>query len=231
VQKGTAHVAGFVLASILAGGTAAGADSTFAFESVVSLDDMASMIRSQLPLGTTRSAVRRAFVDEGHATLKAKPGDSAVEKYLYDIDFCHYYTWRWNISADYDAEGRLRQAYVNGNIVFPDGAPKRIVPKDAEPGKKASMYRTQRPRPEAYKGESQLAFVLFDRDSDLNTTDDQALIGAGPSRADPLNMGRPVNYADVEPWRSIFDSDAAERIVPYSGDCGEVDAKMQAQRR
>jgi hypothetical protein len=87
----------------------------------------------------------------------------------------------------------------------------------------------QRPRPEAYKGESSLGFLLFDRDSDPKTTDDQALIGAGPSRADPTNMGKLITYRDVDPWRSIFDFDAADRIVSYHGDCNEVDRLMKKQ--
>jgi hypothetical protein len=32
-------------------------------------------------------------------------------------------------------------------------------------------------------------------------------------------MGKLVTYTDVEPWRSIFDFDAADRIVPYQGNC------------
>ena len=119
---------------------------------------------------------------------------------------------------------------MNGNIVFPDGNPQRLIPKVAEEGKKASIHRLQRPRPEAYKGEKSLGFLLFDRDSDSSTSDDQALIGAGPSRADPMNMGKLVTYTDVDPWRSIFDFDAAERIVPYQGDCREVDRHMKSQR-
>lgn len=209
---------------------AIGAES-FEFESVTSLDDMSSLIRSRFPLGTSRTDIRRAFVDEGKATLKIKAGNSAIEKYIYDIDLCHYYIWRWNISADYDANSQMRQAYVNGNPIFHDGIPKRIIPKVAEEGKKASIYRVQRPRPEAYKGEKSLGFLLFDRDSDPATTEDQALIGAGPSRADPLNMGKLIVYTDVDPWRSIFDFDAADRIVPYRGDCKEVDKHMETQRR
>lgn len=193
--------------------------SAFNFESVVSLEEMNSLIQSNFPLGTARTVVRRAFVEEGQATLKVLPGSLEIEKYLYDIDLCHYYIWRWNISADYDSSDQLRQAYINGNIVFPDGNPLRIVPKEAEDGKKASIYRLQRPRPEAYEGETSLGFVLFDRDSDLATIEDQALIGFGPSRADPKYMGTMVDYSEVDPWRSIFDFDAADRIVPYQGDC------------
>lgn len=225
------YIASIALLLIFCGTTVASAESTFTFESVVTLDDMSSLVRAKFPLGTSRANVRRMFVEEGHATLKVKAGDSRVEKYIYDIDLCHYYIWRWNISADYDTSNQLRQAYINGNIVFTNGNPKKVISKVAEEGRKASIYRVQRPRPEAYKGESSLGFFLFDRDSDPKTTDDQALIGAGPSRTDPINMGKLVTYTDVEPWRSIFDFDAADRIVPYQGNCKEVDRLMAAQRR
>lgn len=225
------YIACVVLSLIFCGTTVVKAESTFTFESVVALDDMSSLVRAKFPLGTLRANLRRTFVEEGHATLKVKTGDSSVEKYIYDIDLCQYYIWRWNISADYDANDKLRQAYINGNIVFPNGNPKKVIPKVAEEGKKAAIYRVQRPRPEAYKGESSLGFLLFDRDSDPKTTDDQALIGAGPSRADPMNMGKLITYTDVDPWRSIFDFDAANRIVPYQGNCNEVDRLMQTQKR
>jgi hypothetical protein len=204
------------------------AGEPFSFESVASLDDMAVFIRSTLPLGSPRAALRHRFVEEGHGTLTPKPDDPRVEKYLYDIDLCHYYTWRWNISADFDGDDRLRQAYVNGNIVFPDGNPKRVVPQYPEGGNKMTVLKMVRPRPEAYKGESSLEFILLDRDSDFRTTDDQSLTGSGPSRADPANLGERVVYADVEPWRSIFDFDAAERVVPYRGDCTRVDKTIAA---
>jgi hypothetical protein len=89
----------------------------------------------------------------------------------------------------------------------------------------------QRPRPEAYKGEKSLSFLLFDRDSDPRTTNDQAAAGAGPSRPDPVNMGKMITYFDVDPWRSIFDSEAAEVIVSYKGDCSAADALYESQRR
>lgn len=209
----------------------AAADPTFEFESISTLDDMTSLIRVRFPLGTSRSDLRHAFVDEGHATLRIKAGAPSVEKYIYDIDLCHYYIWRWNISADYDEGGKLLQAYVNGNIVFPDGSPKKIVSKVAESGKKASMHRVQRPRPEAYKGESSLGFLLFDRDSDLTTKDDQALVGSGPSRVDPGNMGKMIVYTDVDPWRSIFDFDPADHIVLYAGSCERADKIYGEQRQ
>jgi hypothetical protein len=209
----------------------AAGEPRFAFESVSTLDDMSSLIRARFPLATPRSDLRRTFVEEGNATLKVKADAPGSEKYIYDIDLCHYYVWRWNISADYDGSGRLLQAYVNGNIVFPSVSPKKIVSKIAEEGKKASIYRVQRPRPEAYKGEKSLGFLLLDRDSDPATIDDQALIGAGPSRPDPTNMGKMVAYADVDPWRSIFDFDPADRIMPYQGSCEGADKLFEAQRR
>jgi hypothetical protein len=201
---------------------------TFHFESILTLDDMAAFIRERFPLGTSRDELRRAFVSEGQATLKLNPNEAEVEKYLYDIDLRSYYVWRWNISSDYDSDGKLLQAYINGNIVFPNGRPKKTVAKAAKEGQKASIFRMQRARPEAYKGERSLAFMLFDLDSDLRTTNDQIAVGAGPSRADAMDMGRLIVYIDVDPWRSIFDSDSAERIIPYAGDCAKVDKRAQA---
>lgn len=225
------YIVSITLLFLCAGNAAARADSTFSFESVTSLEDMSSFIRSRLTLGASRENVRHIFVEEGRATLKVKAGVPGIEKYIYDIDLCHYYIWRWNISANYDASNQLRQVYVNGNTIFPDGTPMKLVPKVAEAGKKASILKVRRPRPEAYKGESSLTFLLFDRDSNPATTDDQVIAGAGPSRADPMNMGKLVTYTDVDPWRSIFDFDAADRIVPYQGDCKNVDRVMAAPRR
>jgi hypothetical protein len=87
---------------------------------------------------------------------------------------------------------------------------------------KASIYKKTRPRPEASEGETQLAYLLLDGDSDLSTTDDQVLTGAGPSRADPHDLGPVHHYVNIEPWRSIFDSDRAEHIVPYDGSCADA---------
>jgi hypothetical protein len=184
----------------------------FHFESLESQDDMQKFIEQKFPLGSARDALRKTFVGQGKATLKTHPTQKGVEKYIYEINLCSYYVWRWNISADFDNSGRLLQAYVNGN---PAAA--------APPGQKQSIYRVQRPRPEASKGEKSLGFVLYDLDSDTKTIDDQMLMGAGPSCANPTNMGKMIAY-EVEPWRSIFDSDSADRIVPYAGNCAEADA-------
>jgi hypothetical protein len=217
-----------MLALSCSGPSSAASGSAFQFESIKTLNDMATFVRERFPLGSSRNDLRRTFVTEGHATLKANQNEADVEKYIYDIDLCSYYIWRWNVSSDYDRDGRLLQAYVNGNIVFPDGKPKKMIPKVAEEGRKASILRVERPRLEAYKGEKSLGFILFDRDSDTKTTNDQAAIGAGPSRADPFDFGKMITYTDVDPWRSIFDSDSADRIVPFQGDCAEVDRRVHA---
>lgn len=220
-----------ILSLLYAGNCMADATSApFQFESIRTLDKMSNFIRQHFSLGASRSDLRRIFVTEGRATLKIHPQDVGVEKYIYDINLCNYYVWRWNISADYDANGKLQQAYLNGDIIFPNGKPKKVVSKVAEEGKKASIYRAQRPRPEAYKGESSLGFILFDRDSNTKTIYDQAVIGSGPSRVDPIDMGKMIVYTDVELWRSIFDKDSADQIAPYQGDCAAVDKFIQNRK-
>lgn len=222
-------IAAFVLALVIGIPQLASADtsSPFRFETYQSLDDMQKFVEENFPKGTPRDTLRKTFVDEGGATLKLHPNQAGIEKYIYDINLCSYYVWRWNISADYDNDGNLLQIYLNG---LKDGRVQKMDEK-APPGKKASIYKAQRPRPEAYKGEKSLGFLLLDKDSDAKTIDDQKLIGAGPSRADPMNMGRMVVYVEVDPWRSLFDSDAADRIVPYAGDCVAVDAFIKKMKQ
>ena len=200
------------------------APQPFRFESVESLEDMQKLIEQTFPLGSSRASLRRTFVTDGKATLKLHPTQEAVEKYIYDINLCDYYIWRWNISADFDNKGQLVQSYLNGNPVQKAGRPKRDFRLKATPGKKQAIYKIQKPRPEATKGEKSLGFILYDLDGDPKTIDDQALMGAGPTRANPTNLGRMTVYSEVEPWRSIFDFDNADRIAPYAGDCAEVDA-------
>jgi hypothetical protein len=201
------------------------APSAFHFEAVGSLDDMRHLIEARFPAGSPRDAVRRAFVEQGGATLKRHPTQANVEKYIYDINLCSYYVWRWNISADFDADSHLLQAYVNGEPVFATGPQKKDI-KDFKTGHH-SIYKMTRLRPEASKGERQLAYILIDADSDLTTIDDQLAVGAGPTRADPAHMGALHAYGKVDPWRSIFDKDDAARIVAYSGDCKEADELYQ----
>jgi hypothetical protein len=192
---------------------------------------MQNFIEQKFPIGSSRDSMRKTFVGDGKATLKLHPTQRGVEKYIYDINLCSYYVWRWNVSADFDNNGRLLQAYLNGDPVLKNGSPKRDFKQNATPGKKQSIYRAQRPRPEATKGENSLGFILYDLDRNPKTIDDQALIGAGPSRADPTNMGTMIVYREVEPWRSIFDFDSADRIAPYSEDCTKVDTFYEKKRQ
>ena len=202
--------------------TPAVADGPFRFDAIESLPDMQALIRRDFPVGSPRDKVRVAFLDQGGATLKPHPTRAGVEKYLYDINLCSYYVWRWNISADYGPLGALRQMYVNGEPALPDGSPPPS-PRKPLPNQKASIVKISRPRPEAYKGERNLVAVIIDHDSDLKTIDDQELVGAGPTRADPSNLGR-LHVYHVDPWRSIFDADDTGGVVPYSGDCAAADS-------
>lgn len=195
------------------------AQSGIDFHSVVTLQDMRQLIMTQFPLGTDRQTLRNAFVDGSKATLREHPSRKGSEKYLYDINLCRIYVWRWNISADFDANGRLQQAYINGFAVFPDGITVPPVAPDAAHQATQKISEMQRPRPEADRGEKSLAYMLLDLDGNPATIEDQSLLGAGPSRADPGNLGKAVNYDNVDPWRSIFDPDAADFIAPYAGNC------------
>ena len=194
----------------------------FRFEGVLSLEEMKSFIGSRFTLESSREDLRNVFVLEGDATQIIHPSQLNIEKYIYDINLCSVYVWRWNISADYNQQGKLLQAYINGNIVFPKGKPKRENSKNAEEDTGAAIYRIQRPRPEAYKGESSLGFLVLDRDANIETIEDQFVMGAGPSRADPINMGAMTVYTDIDPWRSIFDFDEANFIATYEGKCSKL---------
>ena len=199
----------------------------FKFENIKTYDDMKAYIEKHFPLGSQRDDLQKAFILQGHGTLKHHPTQKGVEKYLYDINLCSYYIWRWNISADYDDDGRLLQAYLNGIPVFPAGKPMRVikpVPKDsAHPLKLVRAYREW---PDAKKGAKRVAYMLLDTDGDSSTIDDQALIGVGPSVMDPAHLGQFVRYTDIEPWRSIFDSDDATDIADWQGDCREIENIM-----
>ncbi|OHB28020.1 MAG: hypothetical protein A2790_11375 [Phenylobacterium sp. RIFCSPHIGHO2_01_FULL_69_31] len=194
----------------------------FRFEEQTSVDEMRARIRRDFSEASTRDQVRTVFVAEGGATLKSHPRKGDVEKYIYDINLCGYYVWRWNVSADYRADGRLKQLYVNAEPVLGGAEP-------ADPPKKGPFYRSDRPRPQAFKGEASLAVIFADRDADPKTPDDQDILtGVGPTRADPLNLGRAYPYRG-EVWRSIFDGDDARVVVPYAGDCAAVDASILQQ--
>lgn len=219
----------FALALIVGVWPAAAQDPAFRFQSVDSVEEMQGLVRDRFPPGTPREQLRSAFVASGGASLFTHPAKRDVEKYVYDIDLCGYYVWRWNISADFDGQGRARQLYVNGEPVFADRPSDQFDPA-ARPGKKQSILRMSRARPQAVKGESSLAYLLYDLDSDLRTITDQQLLGGGPSRPHLPDMGQMRMYK-VDPWRSIFDADEVQTIAPYSGDCRKIAAGMEAQRR
>ena len=225
VKSEYAHAKGASLLLALAanlGAVAGGRGATqvanpFRYEDVVSLDNMKARIRRDDPVGTPRDVVRTAFVTQGGGTLKLHPTRPGVQKYLYDINLCRYYVWRWNVSADYDGAGRLTQMYVNGEPALGGASPVASTPKPAAAGR-GRLIVIAKPRPEADKGERRLVAEVFQF-----ANGEERLIGAGPTRADPANLGRLHAYV-VEPWRSIFDADAADRIVPYAGDCAAADA-------
>jgi hypothetical protein len=192
----------------------------FRFESIDSLDQMQRLLETRFPRQTSRNEVRKAFVTQGGAKLIGHPNHAGVEKYIYDINLCNYYIWRWNISVDYDASARVQQLYMNGEPIFADGKQKkdgRVLGN----GARAAIYKITRPRPEAFLGEKELQYTLIDGDGDLKTTDDQVLTGGGPSRSSIAILGRVHMYSNVEPWRSIFDSDSADKIAEYSGNCAD----------
>ncbi len=199
---------------------------SFRFERVDSIEQMQAALRRMFRVGSPRAELRRRFVDEGGATPITHPGRAGTEKYLYDIDLCGYYVWRWNISADFGSSDGLRQIYLNGEPILADGESEPAF--DAEAARRVRgtrVFQMSRARPEAARGESSLGFVLIDGDGDLETWADQLLIGGGPTRPHPADMGRLRAYS-VAWWRSIFDSDAAARIVPYSGDCAAAERAL-----
>lgn len=191
----------------------------FRFGSVVSLGDMRALIAREARPGSMNDDVRRIFVTEGGATLIAHPVSPGSEKYVYDINLCQLYIWRWNISADYSSEGTLREIYVNGEAVFDPASADPLMPAIGDDPKKsgAGIYVMQRPRPEASKGENSLGYILIDKDANPHTTGDQMLIGAGPTRADPRNFGNLHAYKTIL-WRSIFDGDRVP-IATFEGKC------------
>jgi hypothetical protein len=202
----------------------------FRFEAIKTIAEMQAAISMDFSPGAPRSSLRQRFVAEGAATQKVHPSKAGVEKYIYDINLCRYYIWRWNISADYDSSERLLQAYVNGEPIFASGPQKPDLRTREKKGAKAAILKVMRARPEATKGENVLTHIVLDADGDPATRDDQVAMGGGPTRADPLNMGVLHVYTNIDPWRSIFDADAADRIVDYQDDCNKVD-EAQSRRK
>ena len=105
-----------------------------------------------------------------------------------------------------------------------------MLPKDP-PGQNGSTVKITRPRPEAFKAKAASAAIIYDQfDAVLKTIDDQELPGLGPARLEPANMVGMRHLYHVEPWRSIFDMDAARAITPYAGDCAAADAAMAKEK-
>ncbi len=194
----------------------------FQFESFVTLDDMRAYLTRTFPLGSDRSDVRRHFVKQGNARMHAHPQRKNIEKYVYDINLCKIYVWRWNISANYTSAGKLTQIYLNGEPIHPSGDKLRDPKAVAKPGAIQQILKVRKPRPEASKGEKVITFILYDLDKSIKQADDEFIAGAGPSRADPNNLGRMKAYAGLERWRTIFDSEPARAVVLYHGTCPTV---------
>lgn len=207
---------------LLSAAPAAAADR-FSYERIKSVPEMEQYIQDNLPLGTQRKEVERVFVLQGRATLKHHPEFTNVEKYLYDINLCDYYIFRWNISADYDEAGALTQMYINGNPVFAEGT-KPPLPL-SKPGAKAKITRETRDWPQASKGGKSLQYMMFDADGKDDTKSDRFIIGFGATNVDPANFGEGVRFNQVELWRSIYDDDVSNDIAAYSGSCAEADTK------
>lgn len=218
----------FLLVFATCGAAAEAADKNkrFSFHDIKTVMEMELFIQDNFPLGTKREELHKTFVLQGNATLKNHPTQTGVEKYLYDINLCNYYVFRWNISVDFDADGLLVQAYINGLPVFLNGRPRKRINFAEHRGSRVKLSRQYRDWPQADKGAKRLYYTLLDMDSDPNTIDDQALVGYGASRADPADFGKLVKYAEVEPWRSIYDDDQTIEVYDYKGSCKPADAKM-----
>lgn len=188
----------------------------FRFEHYVSLSEMKLYLKNAYPKGTSADEIRADLIQSGGATKVKHPEYEGVEKYIYDINLCRLYIWRWNISADFGKDLRLTALFLNGEPVF--GGSNGIRPL-SQASKGEAILKGTRPRPQADLGESSLGFVAYDRDTGSRRVGDVVIVGAGPSRADPSNLGTMKMYSEVALWRSIFDADPARRIVPYSGKC------------
>jgi hypothetical protein len=194
----------------------------FRFESVVSLEAMHDFVKQNIPRPARRAAVRRIFVEEGRATLQVNSRWETVEKYTYNINLCRLYVWRWNISANFNKAGYLTQLFVNGERVYEDGGIQWTAEMAARTGGIRGMTVMSKPRPQADVGESSLRFLALGVDTRGFVTSDEFITGAGPTRADPMNLGTVHAYADLERWRSIFDEEAGEPVHDYAGKCPAV---------
>jgi len=195
--------------------------ASFRFETILSLDQMRSYLQKQFPLGTSKSDVQDHLVVQGKARMYLHPDQPNVEKYVYDINLCKLYVWRWNISANYNSTGTLTQIFMNGEIVHSAGDAPRAHEDVKKSGDRAQILKMKRPRPEARLGKSMLVFLAYAVDGEKTEDYDLFIIGAGPSRADPSNLGKVHVYTNVELWRSIFDKDPAWAVRPSPKSCPE----------
>jgi len=195
----------------------------FRFPKYVSLEEMRSYLSQNFEKGDDANKLRNIFIDQGGASYYIHPEHPRVEKYIYDINLCRLYVWRWNISADYDENLKLVSLYLNGEPVpgLSDGTNGIVPVANENEVLVEQILRGSRPRPEADLGENSLGFLINDRDASSNRIDDLVIVGAGPSRADPNNLGRMVAYTNVALWRSIFDFDPASSIAQFSEECPE----------
>ncbi|MFT6659696.1 hypothetical protein [Maritalea sp.] len=190
----------------------------FRFEDYPDLDQMKVFLEQSFSTDSSVIELRATFVESGQATLISHSEVPYVEKYIYDINLCRIYVWRWNISADYTKAGKLVGLYLNGDTVLenPNGDPASFVatPKIGQ----ETIFRGQRPRPQADLGETSLGFLGYDQDNGRDVWVDMTITGTGPSRADPNDLGKMHAY-NTNLWRSIFDPIDAKFIANYSGDC------------
>jgi hypothetical protein len=185
--------------------------------------DMEVFLVSRFPVGSPQQTIEAALVKEMGATAFSHPHFPRIRKYVYDINLCQMYIYRWNISADYDAQGRLVQMYLNGRPVH-QGAPDFKI-ADTYKNEHAMIQHQRKERPEASMGEYVLHYVALDRDGDVNTLYDQRIMGAVATRANPYDMGKLRSY-EVDGWRSIFDSSTVP-INNFNGDCAAIHEKIE----
>lgn len=90
----------------------------FSFENVYTIPQLVKLLREGMPKGTSRVAMKRLLIVQGDATPSVNPLNPSTERYIYRDDIkC------WNVSADYDANGNVRELYVNGMPAYADAQP------------------------------------------------------------------------------------------------------------
>ena len=216
------------IATAFLGCLPARAAEPFTFEAHPDIADIQAYIQNNLPVGTSRSVVRSIFVDQGGATVIFRPGIKSSEKYLYDIDMCHYYLFHWNISMDYDSKDNLRQAYIQGEPVFLD-QPNDGDSHHTDPAIKVNILELVRARPQAYKGDNYIYAQVIDwNPADAGDYDKDVFVG-GPTRASFPDAGH-VHVYRSKLWRLIVDESSAAKTVEYQADCKSIDAQAEGRR-